>query len=82
MVMMFQGKKFHTQVLSFAFSLGRINYYTDQKELSILKIPDVWESWRELSPIVPEVQNTEKMKTRANISKIYPRNAIRYEAST
>ena len=48
------------------YMLGRINYYTDQKELSILKIPDVWESWRELSPIpVPEVQNTEKMKTRA-----------------
>jgi hypothetical protein len=48
------------------YMLGRINYYTDQKELSILRVPDVWESWRELSPIpVPEVQKTEKMKTRA-----------------
>jgi hypothetical protein len=48
------------------YALGRINYYTDQKELSILRIPDVWESWRELSPIpLPEVQKPEKMKTRA-----------------
>jgi hypothetical protein len=47
------------------YALGRINYYTDQKELSILRIPDVWESWRELPIPVPEVQKIGKMKTRA-----------------
>jgi len=47
------------------YALGRINYYTNEKELSILRVPDVWKSWQ-LSPIpVPEVQKPEKMKTRA-----------------